>query len=48
LIGGWKYDGKGLQRLDKGSISLLGLVSYAMIYNSLCTCKMLKYQKIHI
>jgi hypothetical protein len=29
------------------SLSFLDLVSYAMIYNSLCTCKKLKYPKMH-
>jgi hypothetical protein len=41
-------NGKGLQRLDKGSIIslFLDLVFYAMIYNSLCTCKKLEYRKV--
>ena len=28
------------------SLSFLGLVSTVMLYNSLCTCKKLKYQKV--
>jgi hypothetical protein len=28
------------------SLSCLGLVSTVMIYNSLCTCKKLKYRKV--
>jgi hypothetical protein len=57
LIEGWLVDGGWIDDNDGGkgwikapsSLSFLGLlVSTVMLYNSLCTCKMLKYQKIHI